>query len=98
MKAKLGHLATACLLLAVAGGALASSHREAPFISRHPQVDATDFFAFRSYEAGRAAFVTLIANYGPLQEPAGGPTFFALDPDALYEIHIDNDGDGSEDL
>ena len=53
---------------------------------------------FRSYEAGRAGYVTLIANYLPLQDAYGGPNYFTLDPDALYEIHIDNDGDAHEDI
>ena len=76
----------------------ASSHREAPFIARMPKVDGTDFYAFDSYEAGRAGYVTLIANYQPLQAAYGGPNYFTMDPDALYEIHVDNDGDAVEDL
>lgn len=78
--------------------AFASSHREAPFITRQPKVDATDFYMFRSYEANRSAYVTLIANYIPLQNPGDGPNYHALDPDALYEIHIDNNGDAKEDV
>ena len=77
---------------------MASSHREAPFITRHPKVDATDFYMFTSYEAGRAAYTTIIANYQPLQDPYGGPNYFSMDPDALYEIHIDNNGDAKEDM
>jgi hypothetical protein len=92
-------LATIPLALAVlAGSAQASSHREAPFITTAPKVDATDFYMFRSYEPGRADYVTLIANYQPLQDAYGGPNYFALDPNALYEIHIDNDGDAREDI
>lgn len=78
--------------------ALASSHREAPLITETPKVDGTDFYMFRSYEPGRNAYVTLIANYLPLQDSYGGPNYFSLDPDALYEVHIDNNGDASEDL
>ena len=76
----------------------ASSHREAPFIATQPKVDATDFYMFNSYEPGRSGFVTLIANYGPLQDGYGGPNFFPLDPNALYEIHVDNNGDAKEDI
>ncbi len=76
----------------------ASSHREAPSITRSPKVDGTDFYMFRSYEPGREAFVTFIANYQPLQGPGFGPNYFTMDPDAIYEIHIDNDGDAVEDL
>jgi hypothetical protein len=78
--------------------AFASSHREAPNISRLPTLDGTDFYMFNSYESGRAAYVTLIANYIPLQDPYGGPNYFALDPAGLYEIEIDNNGDAKEDL
>jgi Domain of unknown function (DUF4331) len=94
-----GSLTAIPLALAVlAGSALASSHREAPFITTVPKVDATDFYMFRSYEGGRNDYVTLIANYQPLQDPYGGPNYFSMDPNALYEIHIDNDGDAKEDL
>jgi hypothetical protein len=96
------------LLAAAACGAglsMASSHREAPFITTSPKVDATDFYMFRSYEGvaadgsgGRSDYVTLIANYLPLQDPYGGPNYFMMDPNALYEIHIDNNGDAAEDL
>ena len=105
MQLTLGRIAQACLLLATAGGALASSHREAPFITTSPKVDGTDFYMFRSYEGvasngsgGRSDFVTLLANYQPLQSPYGGPNYFSLDPNALYEIHLDNNGDAKEDI
>ena len=88
----------AALLLAAVGPVGASSHREAPFITTSPKVDGTDFYMFRSYEAGRADYVTLIANYVPLQDAYGGPNYFAMDPNALYEIHVDNNGDAKEDL
>ena len=78
--------------------AAASSHREAPFITTVPKVDGTDFYMFRSYEPGRDAFVTLVANYIPLQDAYGGPNYFSFDPNALYEIHIDNNGNGVEDI
>ena len=78
--------------------ATASSHREAPNITRLPTVDSTDFYMFMSYEPGRNGYVTLLANYVPLQDPYGGPNYFALDPAAIYEIHIDNNGDAREDI
>ncbi len=91
------------LVAALCGGACiapvqASSHREAPFMATQPKVDASDFYMFNSYEPGRSGFVTLIANYGPLQDGYGGPNFFALDPNALYAIHIDNNGDAKENI
>ncbi|MES2101757.1 MAG: DUF4331 domain-containing protein [Pseudomonadota bacterium] len=78
--------------------AQASSHREAPAITTTPKVDATDFYMFNSYEPGRTGFVTLIADYLPLQDAYGGPNYFKLDPNALYEIHVDSNGDGKEDI
>ncbi len=78
--------------------ASASSHREAPFITQLPKVDGTDFYMFNSYEMGRVGFVTLIANYLPLQDAYGGPNYFELDDQALYEIHIDNNADAREDI
>jgi hypothetical protein len=78
--------------------ALASSHREAPSITTTPKVDAADFYMFNSYEPGRTGFVTLIADYLPLQDAYGGPNYFKLDPNALYEIHVDNVGDAKEHL
>jgi len=88
----------AMLFTAVAGPAVASSHREAPFTAANPKVDGTDFYMFRSYESGRADYVTFIANYVPLQDAYGGPNYFAMDPDALYEIEVDNAGDAHEHL
>ncbi len=73
-----------------------SSHREAPEISKDPVADSTDVYAFVSPD--RPGTVTLIANYIPLQEPAGGPNFYEFGDDVLYEIHIDNDGDGQADI
>jgi Domain of unknown function (DUF4331) len=101
MSIKAGARGAAIVMLAGMAGAgpvQASSHREAPFISKNPKTDATDFYMFRSYEAGREDYVTIIANYQPLQDPYGGPNYFTLDPEALYDINIDNDGDAVEDI
>ncbi|RTL46708.1 MAG: DUF4331 domain-containing protein [Burkholderiales bacterium] len=98
MKALPTRCALGAALFCLAAFAQASSHREAPFITTVPKVDATDFYMFRSYEAGRDGMVTLIANYQPLQDGYGGPNYFSMDPNALYEIHIDNNGDAKEDI
>jgi hypothetical protein len=91
-------VAAAALPLAATVPSQASSHREAPFITTHPKVDGTDFYMFNSYEPGRAGYVTLIANYQPFEDPQGGPNYYTMDPKALYEIHIDNNGSGNEAL
>ena len=94
-----GAMATAMTAMCLLGtGLYASSHREAPGITERPKVDNTDVYAFRSYEPGRDQFVTIIANFQPDQSPGSGPNYFTMDPDALYEIHIDNDGDAIENL
>jgi hypothetical protein len=73
-----------------------SSHREAPEISKDPAVDSTDLYTFVSPDAPDT--VTIIANYIPLELPDGGPNFYEFGDEALYAIHIDNDGDGEADL
>jgi hypothetical protein len=105
LRARLLPVAAAVIGAVAVPSAYASSHREAPYITTRPKVDGTDFYMFRSYEGvaadgtgGRSDYVTLIANYLPLQAPYGGPNYFSLDPDALYEIHIDNNGDAREDI
>ncbi|MDQ6880927.1 MAG: DUF4331 domain-containing protein [Pseudomonadota bacterium] len=88
----------AATVTCTAGLSMASSHREGPYITSQPKVDGTDLYMFRSYEPGRDGFVTILANYQPFQDPQGGPNFYMFDPNALYEIHIDNVGDGVEHL
>lgn len=75
-----------------------SSHSEAPGTSKYKNTDATDFYMFRSYEVGREAYVTLVANYFPLQDTYAGPNYFPLSDEHFYEIYIDNDGDAQEDF
>src|ERR1700712_829443 len=73
-----------------------SSHKEAPGISADPVADNTDVYAFvNPDDPGR---VTLIANFVPLEDPAGGPNFFEFGDDVLYRILVDNDGDGEADV
>ncbi len=84
----------------LAGAALvpvqASSHREAPLISQDPVADNTDVYAFRS--PANPAAVTLISNFVPLQDPFGGPNYYAFGDDVLYSIHVDNDGNAVADI
>lgn len=83
----------------VAAGAMqlpahASSHREAPMIAGMPRLDASDFYLFRSYEPGRQNYVTMIADYVPLQDPGGGPNFYDMEHNGFYDINVDSDGTG----
>lgn len=74
----------------------ASSHREAPLLAQDPMADNTDVYAFVSPDLSDT--VTLIANFIPFQKPDGGPNFYSFDPNVVYEIHIDNNGDAIEDI
>jgi hypothetical protein len=98
--AALGAIALALLLILVRfhgpSSAFASSHAEAPLISQDPRADNTDLYAFVSPD--NTSTVTVIANYIPLEAPASGPNFYSFDDTVLYEIKIDNDGDGRPDL
>ena len=76
--------------------ATASSHREAPLISGLPQYDNTDTYVFRSPENQKT--VTLVANWIPFEEPAGGPNFYPWATDARYDIHVDNNADAKPDV
>ena len=74
----------------------ASSHREAPLVSADPQVDGTDLYAFVSPD--KTNTVTIISNWVPFEEPAGGPNFYSFAPGVQYDINIDNDGDAVPDI
>ncbi len=76
--------------------AQASSHREAPLISQDPSADNTDLYAFVSPD--NPDTVTIVANYVPLEQPAGGPNFASFGDDVRYELKVDNTGDGVEDV
>lgn len=91
-------LLSAALLASAPLAIHASSHREAPLITSTPKLDCADFYFFGSYEPGRSNYVTVVADYLPLQDSYGGPNYFQLDPNGLYEIHFDVDGDAREDI
>ena len=78
------------------GGTEASSHREAPLIAQDPLADTTDVYAFIAPDAPDT--VTLVGNWIPLEEPAGGPNFYNFGDDVTYEFAIDNNGDAKEDV
>src|SRR3954452_25350336 len=82
-------------VLAVSIGA-GSSHREAPLTSMDPTADDTDLYAFRAADAQDK--LTVVANWIPFEDPAGGPNFYGLDPRAEYYLNVDNTGDGKYDI
>ena len=75
---------------------VASSHREAPLTAADPQIDGTDLYAFVSPD--KTNKVTLISNWIPFEEPAGGPNFYWFAPGVRYDINIDNNGDAKPDV
>src|SRR5688572_6717012 len=85
---------TAAALAATLG--FGSSHREAPGILKDPTADNTDVWAFTAPDAQDS--LTVVANWIPLADPAGGPNFYPLDENARYYVKIDNTGDGYEDV
>jgi len=89
-------IAGLALAAALAAPALASSHREAPGIAKYPLWDNTDVYAFRDPVVTDR--LTILSNWIPLEDPSGFPNFFHFDENAWYQIHIDNDGDGVEDI
>src|SRR5262245_56130079 len=89
-------LAALALSLSAPPRALASSHSEAPALTEDRAVDGTDVYAFTSPDAPTT--VTLVTCWYPLEEPSGGPNYYKFSDSALYEVHVDNDGDAREDV
>ncbi|HMV67411.1 MAG TPA: DUF4331 domain-containing protein [Myxococcota bacterium] len=87
---------SALALLLSSGPALASSHAEAPGVAQTPAVDPTDFYMFKN--PNDPTKVVFILNVNPMIPAGAGPNFASFQDGALYEIHIDNEGDGLEDI
>ncbi len=84
------------LLVLVPSSLFASSHREAPITALDRTADITDWYAFVSYDHPHR--VTMILNVDPFLEPSNGPNYFPFDPNVLYEMRVDNNQDGVEDV
>jgi len=80
----------------LSGSVFASSHREAPITALDRTADITDWYAFVSYD--HPDRVTMILNVDPFLEPSNGPNYFPFDPNVLYEMKVDNNQDGEEDI
>jgi len=83
------------VLVGFAHQAAASSHREAPLISKDPYADNTDTYAFLS-PADQNRLV-LLGSWIPFEGPEGGPNYYEWDDSALYDIYVDNNGDATAD-
>ena len=84
------------ILIGFQSKAMASSHREAPLISKDPSADNTDTYVFISPE--NKDNIVFIASWIPLEAPEGGPNYYEWDDSALYDIYVDNDGDAKADI
>jgi len=84
------------LIVLLPGSMFASSHREAPITALDRTADVTDWYAFVSYD--HPDRVTMILNVDPFLEPSNGPNYFPFDPNVLYEMKVDNNHDGIEDI
>ena len=91
-------LAVCSLAVAALGPAAssASSHREAPLTAADPQVDNTDLYAFVSPDDPDS--ITLVSNWIPFEEPAGGPNFYAFAEGVRYDVNVSNDGDAKPEI
>ena len=87
--------ALAAVAVAVTLG-VGSSHREAPLSSLDPTGDDTDLYAFTAKDAPGA--ITIVSNWIPFEDPAGGPNFYRFDDRARYYLNVDNTGDGRADV
>src|SRR4029077_2152057 len=94
LKRLLAFVAAMCVL--VPASLFASSHREAPISSLDHTADVTDWYAFVSYD--HPDRVTMILNVDGFLEPSNGPNYFPFDPNVLYEMKVDNNRDGVEDI
>jgi hypothetical protein len=93
---KLSILAALLAVAVAAAMSFGSSHSEAPGTANDRKADNTDTYAYTAPDAPNA--LTVVANWIPLQAPAGGPNFYQWDPKARYNIKVDNTGDGYEDV
>src|SRR5436309_7011587 len=93
MLAILGALDAAVVAVTLGFG---SSHREAPAISLDPTADNTDVYAFTANDA--PGKLTVVSDWIPFEDPAGGPNFYRFDDAADYYVNVDNTGDGKADV
>jgi hypothetical protein len=74
---------------------MASSHMDAPLITRDPSAHITDVYAFVS-EVGNVKYLTAAVAVYPFEEPSIGPNKYNFDDNVLYAIHIATGADLAE--
>jgi len=83
----LSRSAMALIAAHLIGVAQASSHMDAPLITRDPAANTTDVYAFVQNENGMKSLVTALGVY-PHEEPGIGPNKYNFDENVLYQIHV----------
>lgn len=79
---------------ALIGTSQASDHADTPTIASNPGTDLTDVYIFPSPSDSNK--VVLAMNVNPLIGPGQGPSK-SFDPNVLYQLKIDTNGDEIED-
>ncbi len=72
--------------------ALASSHMDAPLITRDPSANTTDVYGFVNEVGGRKFLVVALGVY-PHENPGVGPNKYNFDDNVRYEIHVSTGAD-----
>lgn len=81
---------------ALAAVAVASDHMDTPLVEASPRFDVNDVYAFPGSTADRVVLV--LGTSSPIT-PAGTPSaVFGDKQEVLYQLKVDNTGDGREDL
>jgi hypothetical protein len=91
-----GIAAVAALGAVTAAPAGASSHREAPLTTADPLADLTDVYAW--VDRSNHSKVDFVMNAVPLEEAGDAPNYYQFGKNVLYDINIDRNGDGRDDL
>lgn len=88
--------ASALTLILMAAGmpALAADHRDAPVVDDDPAADINDVYMFRD-PADKTKLVLVLSTY-PLENPRFA-TSYQYDPDVIFQIGFDVDGNGTFD-
>src|SRR5215813_8095088 len=73
--------------------ALASSHMDAPLITRDPAANTTDVYAFVTRDQNMNKFLVLALSVYPHENPGIGPNKYNFDDSVRYEMHVALGGD-----
>ncbi|MBP6820543.1 MAG: DUF4331 domain-containing protein [Acidobacteria bacterium] len=81
-------VAAMTLLPSLSLPAYASSHMDAPLITRDPSANTTDVYAFVRPDANGVKALNLALGVYPHENPGVGPNKYNFDENVRYEIHV----------